>query len=134
MKVQQFAKVDNAGALMIRGLNDLIGKPVKVTIEPKIKRSIPQNSFYFSGFIHSQIDCFKERFGETYRKEQIHEWNKLNFWGDEQVLSSGEIIKIPCSSTQFGKLEWEDKLESIREWFQMNMDWTLPYPNEQLTF
>lgn len=132
MKVQQFTSVDKNGTLIVNGLKDLIGQPVRVTIEPKIKRSVPQNSFYWGNFIQSQIECFKERFGEVYRKEQLHEWNKINFWGDEQILDSGEIIKIPCSSTKFSKLEWEKKLDNIRAWFMQNMDWTINYPNEQL--
>lgn len=132
MKVQQFTSVDKNGTLIVNGLKDLIGQPVRVTIEPKIKRSVPQNSFYWGNFIQGQIECFKERFGEVYRKEQLHEWNKINFWGDEQILDSGEVIKIPCSSTKFSKLEWEEKLDNIRAWFMQNMDWTINYPNEQL--
>jgi len=131
MKIQLFAQVDKNGSVTATGLKDLIGKPVRLTIEPKIKRSLNQNSFYFGNFIESQIECFKERFGETYRKEQIHEFNKNNFWGSEQVLDTGEIIKIPCSSTGFSKLEWEEKLDTIRQWFRQNMDWELGYPNQQ---
>lgn len=133
MKIQHFGQVDNNGSISVHGLKDLVGKPVRITIEPKIKRSLPQNSFYWGNFIQMQIECFKERWGETYRKEQMHEWNKTNFWGNEHVIEeTGEIIKIPCSSTKYSKLEWEEKLDNVRAWFRQNMDWELGYPNEQI--
>jgi hypothetical protein len=138
-KLTYFGSVDSAGILKITNRNafnadlrDLSGKEIRLTIERKAKRSLNQNAFYWGNFLQGEIDSFKERFGETYRKEQIHDWNKTNFWGTEQLNElTGEIIKIPCSSTEFSKLEWEERLDNIRAWFKQNMDWEIGYPLQQ---
>ncbi len=56
-------------------------------------RSTKQNAFYWDNFVASQIECFQERWGETYSSEAVHNWNKINFWGDEKVLNeeTGEV-------------------------------------------
>lgn len=139
MKLQYFGTVDEAGKLSLTNnkgfladLRGLAGKAIRLTIERQSKRSDPQNRFYWGNFLASQIECFKERWGETYRKEQIHEWNKANFWGTEHIIEeTGEVIKIPGSSATQSKSEWELTLENIRQWFRQNMDWEIGYPNEQ---
>lgn len=138
-KLTYFGQVTDGGILKLTNqkgftadLREFAGKHIRLTIERQTKRSDPQNRFYWGNFITGQIDCFKERFGETYRKEQIHDFNKVNFWGTERVIEqTGEVIKIPESSTIQSKSEWEEKLENIRQWFRQNMDWELPYPLEQ---
>lgn len=139
VKLIYFGKITEDGGLNITNkggfLSDLkafAGKAIRITIEAKAKRSNPQNAFYWGNFIQCQIDCFKERWGETYRKEQMHEWNKANFWGTEHIIEeTGEVVKMPCSSTVYNKTEWEEKLENIRQWFRQNMDWEIGHPNEQ---
>jgi hypothetical protein len=127
-----FKTVDGDGTLMFKAsLSDFTGKQVKITIEDKKKRSLSQNGFYWGNFIQSQIECFKERWGETYRKEQVHDWNKVNFWGTEHISEDGEVFKMPCSSTNFTTAEWEEKLENVRAWFKQNFEWEIGYPNEQ---
>jgi hypothetical protein len=96
------------------------------------QRSLGQNNFYHANFIQGQIDCFKERWGETYRHDQVHEWNKLNFWGENKIIeSTGEVIKMPGSSTDNNTVEWESKMEDIRQWFRQNFEWELPFPEKQ---
>lgn len=114
----------------IDGLFD--GRYVLSIKKQKRTRSLPQNAFYFGNFIESQIDCFKEFWGETYTKEQIHDWNKQKFWGDERVIeSTGEIVRTPSTSTNKSTVEWEEKLETIREWFRINFEWEIGYPEQQ---
>jgi hypothetical protein len=136
-----FGKVDKNGILKITdraglasSLNDFIEQEVRLTIEKAGKRPLNKNAFYWGNFIQSQIDCFKERFGETYRKEQIHDWNKTNFWGTEILVEeTGEVLKMPGSSTVYTGPEFDERLENIRSWFLQNFDWPLPYPEKQST-
>lgn len=82
--------------------------------------------------MQEQIECFKERWGETYRKDQIHDWNKANFWAEDHIIEeTGEIIKKPASSTDNSTVEWEEKMDTIRQWFRQVMEWELPYPEQQ---
>lgn len=91
-----------------------------------------QNAFYWGNFMQEQIECFKERWGETYRKEQVHDWNKSNFWAEDHIdEESGEVIKKPASSTNYSTIEWEEKMEIIRQWFRQVMEWELPFPEKQ---
>ena len=109
----------------------------KVTIDVNKfvrKRSYQQQKFYFSGFLQSQLDCLKERTGVTFSKNQIHNWNKTNFFGSEVVdEKTGEIILMPCDSTNdLTTIEFEEKLQVIREKFESAYDWHLPLPSEQI--
>lgn len=94
------------------------------------QRTLKQNAFYFSNFLESQIECFKEMWGETYDKEQIHSWNKANIWCDEVVMGD-EVFKIPQSSTEMNTVEWEQRLDLCRTFFMEKFNWTLPYPLQQ---
>jgi hypothetical protein len=96
------------------------------------QRSDKQNAFYWSNFIPSEVDCFKEFWGETYTLEQIHEWNKVNFFGEQQVIeATGEVVRIPESSSAQTTVEFEEKLERCRQWFRQNFSWELPFPLQQ---
>lgn len=95
-------------------------------------RSTKQNAFYWGNFMQSEVDCFKEFWGETYSKEQVHDWNKSKFWAEEAFDEhTGEVIMKPASSTDNSTVEWEEKLEKIRQWFRQTWEWELPFPNEQ---
>lgn len=95
-------------------------------------RSNKQNRFYFGNFMQSQMDCFKERWGYSYNKDQIHNWNKANFWSDERINNeTGEVIKMPASSSDNTTVEWEEKMDIMRSWFMEHMDWPLPFPLQQ---
>lgn len=100
-------------------------KPVK-------QRTTLQNSFYFGAFIYSQIDCFKERWGEILDVKQVHDWNKSNIWCEEKIVGD-EVVKIPASSSEKSTVEWEERLEKCRQFFIFNFDWELPLPEQQQT-
>lgn len=138
-KLEYFGHVDEKGILKLfnrdgfsEDLTLFLNQDVKITVELKNKRSLLQNGFYWSNFVPSQIECFKEMWGETYRKSQVHDWNKANFWTTEHILEdTGEVVKMPESSASQGTKEFEEKLENCRQWFRQNMDWELPYPLRQ---
>lgn len=109
------------------------GEKVWLYTEKHYRQRTPgQNSFYWYIFVQEQIECFKEYWGETYSKEEMHEWNKANFWGEDKVIeATGELIKTPASSTAQNTVEWEEKLEYIRQWFRQRFNWEISYPLEQ---
>ena len=122
----------NVRVQIANALQKFENKRVKITIEKlKSKRSLNQNAFYHGYFILSQKDCFLERWGEIYLPHQIHTWNCANIWCNEKVdTKTGEIYKMPDSSTKPTKSEFEERLEMCRQFFRKNFDWELPYPNE----
>lgn len=109
------------------------GSRVVITIKKlRGKRSDRQNRFYHRYYIQSQIDCFQERWGEIYTKEQVHTWNLNNIWCEEKVdQETGEIFKIPGSSKTKNKMEFEERLEMGRQFFYNKFGWQLPYPNQE---
>ncbi len=139
MKLEYFSDVkdgqlqDNVRKLIANELPRFNGKRVKITIEKAKKtRSNKQNKFYWKYIIGSQIDCFKERWGEMFDPEQIHDWNKANVWFEERVNEdTGEVIKMPGSSAGQSTFQFEERLEKLRQFFKLSFDWKLPYPNEQ---
>lgn len=136
---QKFLLTKESGVLNENQLNMLIQaihglKDNKYLIEVSRyykKHSDKQRGFYFGNFLQAQIDCFKEFWGETYTKEQIHDFNKINFWGTEKMLDSGEIIKMPGTSSDKSTIEYEEVLEKIREWHRITFEFELPYPQQQ---
>lgn len=37
----------------------------------------------------------------------------------------------PCSSTDYSTVEWEERMEGIRQWFRQTWEWELPFPEQQ---
>ena len=100
--------------------------------KPKKSRTLKQNGFYWQNYFASQKECFKEMWGETYSDSDLHDWNKNNIFCKEVVdEESGEIFKMPRSSTKLSTVEWEECLEIGRTFFLNKFNWTLPYPNSQ---
>lgn len=96
-------------------------------------RSDRQNRYYWGCVIQSQIDCFQERWGEIWDKDEVHDWNKNNVWGNEFFdKKTGEIFKKPGSSKTKSKIEFEERMEKLRQFFELNFEWRIALPNEQL--
>ena len=125
---------ENYGSRAFRNqLKDFAGEDCKLTIGKwRKKRSLNQNDFYFGIFLQQEADCFKEYWGETYDLKTMHAWNKQNFWGEEKVIeATGEIVRTPATSSDKNTLEWETKMESIRQWFRQSFNYELGYPDQQ---
>lgn len=110
------------------------GKEVLVTFErPKKKRSSPQNRYYFGLLIPLTIEAIKNEWGEVWSVDKCHEFYKAKFLFTERVnQESGEIIKLPKSTTENTTTAQEDYHAEIRqflfEWFNVSA----PLPNENL--
>lgn len=140
--IEIYTDVTDAGVLresaiktLKRGIPLLKSKHVRIRIEVVSKtRSSQENRYYWSGYLQSQIDCFLERWGEIWTKEECHTWNKNNIWGTEFIdEETGVIYKKPGSSATKKTTEFELCLEKGRQFFFTNFDWVIPMPNEQLT-
>ncbi len=119
---------------ILKALEGLEGKRVVITIN-KVKktRSNQQNRFYWGCVIEIQQQCFLERWGEIFSVEQTHDWNKNNIWHTEKVIEeTGEVVKIPGTSV-VTTVEFEERLEKLRQFFWLNFEWKVPLPNEELT-
>lgn len=111
------------------------GKDVIVTIERKRnKRSDNQNRYYWGVVVPLVADGIKNTWGDPVSHETAHELLKSQFLFWEKVSEySGEIMRLPKSTTECTTTELEEYMEQCRqfafEWFGV----TIPMPNEQLT-
>jgi hypothetical protein len=122
----------NVSLLINNAIKSFAGHVIDVVIDiRKSKPSERQDGYYFGCVIKAEQDAFKERFGEILSKASVHEFNKANFFVKEILnQSSGEVVKIPQSHLSYNKSEFEEKLEQIRQYFLINLDWRISLPNE----
>lgn len=123
----------NATKQIKKAIADLEGKKIILTIDKfKGTRSSQENRYYWGCVIPAQIDCFKERWGELFTKDMVHDWNKSNIWNTEKIdLETGEIWKVPGTS-KVSISEFELRLERLRQFFFTKFEWIIALPNEQL--
>ncbi len=122
-----------------KALKAIAGKRVIMTIERAYKkRSTLQNAYYWGCIVPHEIDAFEEVWGERFAIDQIHTFNKNTFFSTEHVIEdetndfSGEIIRIPGTTTGHTTVEFEEKLLEIRKYFIDKFGYYIPEPNEQL--
>lgn len=140
MKVQVLTSVVNGK--FKRNLNTVLdivkqfnGADVLLTFEkPKKKRSNQQNAYLWGLLYPTTQQAIKNEWGEIWSIEKVHEFYKIHFNYTEKVnLDSGEVIKIPKSTTDNTTTQQEDYHTQIRqfllEWFNIET----PLPNEEIT-
>jgi hypothetical protein len=121
--------------LILDALNSFEGQEVILTIQKaKKRRSNPQNSYYWGLLIPITQQAVKNEWGDIWTKELCHEFYKAKFLYNEKVNeATGEIAKIPKSTTQNTTTEQENYHTDIRtflkEWFNVDA----PLPNENIT-
>jgi hypothetical protein len=124
--------------LILNALETFEGQEVILTIQKARKsRSNPQNAYYWSCLIPITQQAVKNEWGEIWTKELCHEFYKAKFLYHEKVNEvTGEIAKIPKSTTENTTTEQENYHTDIRtflkEWF--NVDAPLPNENILLDF
>lgn len=110
------------------------GKDIKITIERKRNvRSNPQNNYYWGVIVQLLKQAIKKEWGEIWESEKCHELLKDRFLYREKANEeTGEIIKLPKSTTECTTTEMEEYHEECRqflkEWFNVDC----PLPNEQI--
>lgn len=140
MKIQITSNVINGNlkrnrSQILETIKSFEGKDVLITFEkPKKQRSSNQNRYYHGVLIPILQNCIKESWGEIWSREKTHDFCKLQFNFIERVNeSTGEIVRVPKSTTENTTTDQEDLhfeiRNFIREWFNTEV----PLPNEDLT-
>ena len=139
MKLQILTTVQNGNLkrnrnLVIDAIRSFEGKGLLLTFEkPTKKRSNNQNSYYWGVLIPITQEAIRNEWGEVYSADMCHELLKAKFLYYEKVNEqTGEIIRLPKSTTEnttTTQEEYHSKIrEFLREWFNV----TAPLPNEEL--
>lgn len=115
-------------------LNSFEGKEITLTIQKKKKRrSNAQNAYYWGVVIPLMAEAVKNEWGELWSYEKCHEFFKMRFLFTERVNhDTGEIIKIPKSTTENTTSDQEDYHTEIRHFMFEYFNVTVPLPNEQI--
>lgn len=121
--------------IVLEAIKSFEGKDLTITFEKVGKqRSNSQNAYYWGVLIPILQNCIKESWGEIWSKEKTHDFCKMQFNFIERLNeATGEIVRIPKSTTENTTSSQEDLHSEIRnfifEWF----DITVPLPNENIS-
>ena len=121
-------------SLIIQALETFEGKTIKLTIEKATKkRSNMQNAFYWGCIIPVLKQAFLNEWGEIWSSERTHEFCKMQFNIDEKINhNTGEILKIPKSTSENTTTSQEEFHEKIRQFAKEYFNVDIPLPNEDL--
>jgi hypothetical protein len=138
-KIEIISRVENGKivrnrTLVVNALNSFQNSDIVITIQKqKIKRTNNQNHYYFGVIIPLVQDGLKDITGEIYTKEETHTFLKSQFNFSELVNEkTGEIVKIPKSTTDNTTTEMEVYHEQIRNFAQEFLNIKIPLPLENL--
>jgi len=141
-KIEQSGKVNENGVLTIHHrsiFNALLyhfkNSEVDIVITKKRKtRSYQQNRYYWGVLIPCIQNGLFETQGEWLTKDATHEFLKSNFNYKELVSdNTGEVIKLPISTTETTTLEFEEYQDKCRIFADEFLNIIIPLPNEQAT-
>ena len=120
---------------LLRAIQSFEGKTVEISIKRATKkRSNNQNAYYWGVVIPIIQDALLSTWGEVRNKEFTHEFLKANC-GYKEVVNeeTGEIIRVPKSTTDNTTTEQEIYHDACRQLAQEFFNVTIPLPNEELT-
>jgi hypothetical protein len=140
MKIQIKSLVQNGilkrnRTLIMDAIKSFEGKEILITLEkPKNKRSNPQNSYLWSVLYPITQQAIKNEWSEVWNIEKVHEFYKIQFNVIEKVNEdTGQVIKLPKSTTENTITQQEEYHLQIREFLQEWFNINAPLPNENLT-
>lgn len=110
------------------------GKEITIIIKRKRKtRSNEQNRYYWGLLIPLMVDAVKVEWGEIWSNEKAHEFFKMHFLYYEKLNEeTGQIIKLPKSTTENTTVEMEEYHSQIREFLVEWFNVTAPLPGENI--
>jgi len=139
MKVQIKSFVQNGNlkqnrTLIKNAIESFEGKDIIITFDkPKNKRSNSQNSYLWAVLYPITQNAIKNEWGEIWNIEKVHEFYKIQFNVIEKVNEeTGQIIKLPKSTTENTTTQQEEYHLQIREFLQEWFNINAPLPNENL--
>lgn len=139
MKIQIKSLVQNGllkrnRTLITDAIKSFEGKEILITFEkPKKKRSNPQNSYLWAVLYPITQQAIKNEWGEVWNIEKVHEFYKIQFNVTEKVNEdTGQIIKLPKSTTENTTTQQEEYHLQIREFLKEWFNVIAPIPNENL--
>lgn len=140
MKIEATGNVNENGILYVYNrkvfdslLHNLKGKEVNIIISKKSKkRSSPQNRYYFGCVIPCIQQGLFETQGYWLTVDATHEFLKGSFNYKELVNeTTGEVVKLPMSTTELSTIEFEEYLDRIRIFSDEFLNIIIDLPNEQ---
>ena len=120
---------------ILKAIKQFEGKTIlfKLSILSK-KRSLEQNSYYWGVIIPITKNSINESWGEVWNTEKTHEFLKSKFLFYEKInQETGEIIRVPKSTTENTTTEQENYCSEIKEFLKEWFNVDCPLPNENLT-
>jgi len=135
--VKAFGHVDDAGKMtvfsrdhFINDLKALSGSLIQIVVSKAGKRSTPQNRYYWGAVLPIIREALKD-LGMQLSTEQVHDMMKFKFLLVEYVTSDGDVIKSIGSSKHLTKEQFNEYIESIKQWASEYLNVYIPDPNEQ---
>ncbi len=139
MKVEILTSITNGvfkrnRNLVLDAIKSFEGIEVRITLEKaKKKRTNNQNRYLWGLLYPLTQEAIKNEWGEIWSKDKVHDFYKLHFNYTEKINEdTGEVLKIPKSTTENTTSQQEDYHAQIRqflkEWFNVNA----PLPNEDI--
>lgn len=103
------------------------GQSIEIIIHQKRKhRSVQQNRYYWL-----VASILSDRTGFT--KDEIHAILKSKFLKAEKVNeNTGAVYDYVKSTTELSTMEYEEYLDSVRQFAAQELDIQIPMPNEQI--
>lgn len=138
-KIEILCRVENGKIvrnrkLLVDALNSFENSNVVISIQKeRIKRSVSQNNYYFGVIVSLIQEGLKDMTGEIYSKEETHSFLKSQFNFKELINEkTGEILKLPKSTTDNSTTEMEIYHEQIRNFALDFLNVRIPLPSEDL--
>ena len=140
MKIQIKSFVQNGNlkqnrTLIKNAIESFEGKDIMITFEkPKRKRSNSQNNYLWGILYPITQNAIKNEWGEIWSIEKVHDFYKIQFNVIEKVnQETGQIIKLPKSTTENTTIQQEEYHLQIREFLKEWFNVAAALPNENLT-
>lgn len=132
-KVGEDANLTLTNYKAFRGdLKDFIGKEVRLTIEPKSKRSNEQNR-YFHGVVVPIVKAHLVDLGwkDAKSDEWVKNYIKFNCFVKEVVNEdTGETIKTLGETSTLTKPEFSDFIADVQHWAASELNLNIPDPGQ----
>jgi hypothetical protein len=102
-----------------------------VKIEPKKKRTIPQNAYIHGVLFPELANAFKDAGYEGIDAQLAKDIAKKEFLTRQIVNSeTGEVKEYVKDTSKLSTLEMNEFIESVIRYAAVNMNYEIPYPNE----